>query len=84
MLHLLYCYAVDNSSSYCSGGGEGVKRVLYEADVKPAMQSQLSAVVLGVCKHKKALSKIAEQSKLLQCAFCMLRLPPSALHLTYN
>ena len=56
------------SHVFCSGGGEGVKRVLYDVDVRPAMQSQLSAIVLGVHKHKKALVKIGEQAKLFQCA----------------
>ena len=60
---LLNCAAevLDNS-----GGGEGVKRVMYTAEVPNHMRSQLSAIVLGVIKHKEQLLKIAEKDGLFE------------------
>jgi putative methyltransferase len=49
-----------------SGGGEGVKRVLYETPVKPHMKSQLTAIVLGVVKHKESLNKLAQEEKVFE------------------
>jgi putative methyltransferase len=61
-----------------SGGGAGVKRVLYETNVKAHMKSQLTAIVLGVVKHKENLEKLAKEEKIFEL------LTTSGIHTNHN